>query len=190
MYDDLYFLPIIAEALQGAEVDQAILEAILLIEEMGLDDRYRRGYGQFLRFIAWADSARHRHADDGPTSDTRRGLGRGASVVVLVERERKILAALPPDRTEAPWIVEGITPGRYRLITDTGWVLWEGDISTRDVLWVEAYGRRAIEMAADTGQATRWPTREIAIANAGLTLRIYAGIETGTLEIMPADRED
>ena len=190
MYDDLYFLPIIAEALGRCEVGQAIHEAIRQIEEMGRNDRYRRGYEQFQRFMAWADSARHRHADDGPTSDTRQGADRGARVVVLVERERNILAALQPDRTEVPWIVEGITPGRYRLITDTGWVLWEGDISEPDVLWAKAYDRRAIEMAADTGQSARQPTQEIAIASAGLIVRVYAGIETGVLEITAEPRED
>ena len=190
MRDDLYFVAILAQALQGREVGRAVRRAIRRIEAMGSDDRYRRGYRQFLQFMAWADSARHRRVDDVSTLGTPQGAGRRGSVVILVEREEQVLAALPSDRTEAPWIAEGITPGRYRLVTDTGWVFWEGEISARDVLWVEAYGRRAIEMAADTGQAARRPTREIDIANAALTVRVYAGIETGTLEIDAAPLED
>jgi len=190
MHDDLYFLPIIAEALGRREVGEAIHEAIRRIEEMGRDDCYRRGYEQFLLFMAWGDSARRRRVDYGPKADGRQGrVGRG-SVVILVEREGQVLASLSSDRTQAPWIAEGITPGRYRLATDTGWVLWEGNLSARDVLWAKAYGRRPIEMAADTGQAAGRPTREIATANAGLIVRVYAGIETGTLEIDTAARED
>ncbi|MHC4165378.1 MAG: hypothetical protein ACYSWQ_00270 [Planctomycetota bacterium] len=79
--------------------------------------------------------------------------------------------------------VDGINPGHYTLKLDCGLVIWEGQLSARDLIWTQAYGERCIELAAETTEIGRQPTREIQIPEVAVTLRTFAGLETGSLEI-------
>ena len=72
MNNDLYFLPIIAQALQKPDPRAALRQALEKIRTMGEDPRYRLGYQQFVRFM---DTTRRPRAgeDDVPIVRTRPG---------------------------------------------------------------------------------------------------------------------
>ena len=52
MTDDLYFLPLLAEALEQKNSKAALREAFIKIQEMGEKSPYKQGFLQFKRFIA------------------------------------------------------------------------------------------------------------------------------------------
>ncbi|MEN6428747.1 MAG: hypothetical protein ABFE13_25645 [Phycisphaerales bacterium] len=80
--------------------------------------------------------------------------------------------------------IDGVSPGVcvVRLL-NTGRVLWEGQLSSEDLIWASAYGARDLDLAARTGDADRPPTRTWVLWGGDVILRTFAGVENGTIEI-------
>jgi len=76
-----------------------------------------------------------------------------------------------------------IIPGAYLLRLNTGLVLWEGQLTGRDLLWAEAFGPESLDMAAETAEVRRRPTRAVVLLGGEAILRIFAGIEDGAIEV-------
>ena len=181
MNEDLFFIPIIARALQGREPRESLRQAFQHIREEGGRPRYALGYRQFLEFMAAVDEARRRRG-------TRReglpeSLAQPARVGLVLEREGHPVAVSLPRAPGSVEVVEGIRPGRYSLRLDTGRVLWEGCLAQKDLLWADAFPRQPVEAAARTGEPKRKPTQQAALLGGALTLRVYPGVEAGLLEI-------
>jgi len=79
--------------------------------------------------------------------------------------------------------VQRIMPGRYVLSLSTGRVLWRGDLGTQDVEWGAAFPEYPVDLAADSDGARGLFTCSFELLSGAITLRIYPGIEAGTLEI-------
>jgi len=76
-----------------------------------------------------------------------------------------------------------LIPGFYKLMLSTGRLLWEGALDEQDLLWAKAHAGQPFKMAADSGQAKAKPVKTIPILEGELQLNIFAGVETGSLEI-------
>jgi hypothetical protein len=80
--------------------------------------------------------------------------------------------------------MDGILPGVYLLrLSNTGRVLWEGDLTAKDLIWTAAYGARNLDLAAQTEDAERPSTHKWVLWGGDVILRTFAGIENGTIEI-------
>lgn len=80
--------------------------------------------------------------------------------------------------------LDGISPGVCVLkLLNTGRILWQGELTARDLVWTAAYGDRALELAAQTGAGERRPTRKWALPDKKMVLRTFAGPEQGMIEI-------
>ncbi|NQU74932.1 MAG: hypothetical protein HQ546_01290 [Planctomycetes bacterium] len=101
----------------------------------------------------------------------------------LVERDGVLVAACSFELLSGVQSVGDITQGAYRLSLDTGRVLWQGHLTSQDLLWAKAFPGEPLRMAADTDQVKQRPVREISLLEGALTLRIYPGVEAGSLEI-------
>lgn len=84
--------------------------------------------------------------------------------------------------------VPNIVPGAYTLTLSTGRPIWEGMILPEQVLWAEAYPGRDLEMAAQTGDLGQEATHVESLLNGELELRMYPGLEAGTMRIARSDR--
>jgi len=62
MIDDLYFIPIIVDALDAPNREHALEKAFETIKTMGQDPKHRQGYEQFRQFMQ--EVAHHASADD------------------------------------------------------------------------------------------------------------------------------
>ena len=79
--------------------------------------------------------------------------------------------------------VSQLVPGFYKFVLSTGRLLWEGALGEQDLLWAKAHAGQPFKMAADSGDAKGKPAKTISILEGELQLNIFAGIETGSLEI-------
>ena len=79
--------------------------------------------------------------------------------------------------------VSGIVPNGYVLKLDTGWVLWKKQLTAEDVIWKNAFTGQDLQLAAESGAADQRPTQRIVLFNGQLTVSLFAGIESGVLEI-------
>ena len=76
-----------------------------------------------------------------------------------------------------------LIPGFYKLMLSTGRLLWEGALDEQDLLWAKAHAGQPFKMAADSGQTKAKPAKTIPILQGEILLNIFAGVETGSLEI-------
>ena len=79
--------------------------------------------------------------------------------------------------------VPGIIPGSYTLNLSTGRKIWEGTILPNEVLWAEAYPSRDLELAAQTEETPGEPIRLETLLDGELEMRVYPGVESGTLQL-------
>jgi hypothetical protein len=182
--NELFFIPIIAEALRRPDRQPALREAFERIMEVGRNESFRFGYRQFLQFMAcsmdqWTESATQLVDDlqSFPASETPNRCA------VVLERAGHILGnwtfTAPPFRTS----IANAKPGFYRLSMDTGRVLWEGSLTPSDLFFTHAFPDQALPLAAQTDQASPRPTRELFLLDGALAIGVYAGLEGGMLEL-------
>lgn len=84
--------------------------------------------------------------------------------------------------------VPGIVPAQYSLSLSTGRLIWEGTILPKQALWAETYPGRDLKMAAQTGELEQEATYVESLLDGERELRLYPGIEAGTMRIARPDR--
>ena len=79
--------------------------------------------------------------------------------------------------------ISSIFPERYSIRLSNGRVLWEGNLTHKDVIWTAAFPEKDLAMAAETETLEPQPTRTIPLLGGELVLLVYAGLESGKLTI-------
>ena len=164
MSRDLYFIPIVAAALDAPDPAAALRSAFAEISRLGQVPEYRQGLSQFRQFM-------------------RVAADREVSVDILLERNGRPVPVPAMSRVRGRTSAAHLLPGYYRLRLGTGRLLWEGELTDRDLLWNAAFPGKALDLAADTGGAAREPTRRIDLLDGDMVLRVYPGLESGFLDI-------
>ncbi|MBT4819981.1 MAG: hypothetical protein HOJ57_28680 [Lentisphaerae bacterium] len=163
MDKQMYWLPILVDALQHNDTARTLVDAFVLIRQIGRSPEYLEGFRQFLAFMYEAGSAR----GAGITV-----IRDGVAVGRIMVGGRRRSASLP-----------GVTPGHYSIELWTGQVLWDGMLSRADLLWDVARPGKNLRLAADTGGGGPEPTREEQLIGNRAVLRIFPGVETGQMRI-------
>ena len=223
MTNDLYFLPLIAQACHRRQPKRALEAAFRKIEEMGGRPEYRRGYGQFLRFMdrvrtcrletdaaSVAEDLAHEIASEafgGNESERLAALDLLASrkawqtlyeqilsaeeemresiplPQLHLEREGKRIETVPLGPAAAHVFIRSVLPGHYALKLDTGRIVWEANLTDRELTWAMAFPQKPMKLAADTEQETPPATVEASLLDGDILLRVHPGIENGRIEI-------
>ncbi len=66
---------------------------------------------------------------------------------------------------------------------DTGWVIWQGELTERDLIWMAAFPDVPLDLAADTDETSARTTREESLLDGELILRVIPGLESGNIEL-------
>jgi hypothetical protein len=164
--DDLFFIPIIAEALRSKDRQTALQAAFDRIQEQGKQARYRKGLTQFEEFM-----------------QTVREHGQ---IELIVERDGVRVGTIRMDPAGGPFRMGGIGPGRYAISLSTGRLLWEAELGDTDLVWSRAFPCRPLGLAADTAGTKRLASRKESL-DGGLTLLVFPGAETGEIGIEMSD---
>ena len=220
MSQELFFIPILAEALKGPDVLQALEKAFAIIERLGHEDQYQEGYCNFQAFMAEVDARRNILREQGLRMAILMSTGsasaeteewktileshlrrsprlqaeydalreamatRARAPVLQLLREGRQIGEVTFETVPGRHAIDGVRPGRYSLRTDTGLVIWEGELTSKDLVGTDAFGGRDLALAAEAGDVPRRPSREVKVPGARLVLRIFPGIESGALEIV------
>jgi hypothetical protein len=183
MSNELYFIPIIAEALRQPNPRMALDIAFQRIESLGRATTHHIGYRQFLRFMACS----FKHWEETPIMATDESspplIDETYPVEIWLERGNQRLPGLVVDQIPCRKSFAELTPDRYRLVTDTGWLLWEATLTPRELFWTLAHPHRNLPLAAQTDDEPILPTLETHLLGGALTIRVYSGLESGILDI-------
>jgi len=184
MSDALYFFPILAKAFEEPDALSAMMHAFRRIREMGDLPQHWQGFLQFERFmeeVAQASSAGEK-ATEALVQAIWEGRDSPPSRFVLTKD-----GAAPRQFDAGPLRrfarLDNINPGFHSLSLDTGRVLWEGELTESHLLWAVAFPGEPLQMAADTGEAGNRPTLEDDLLDGEMVLRVFPGLEGGSLEV-------
>jgi hypothetical protein len=153
------------------------------IRAMGGEPRYQRGYHQLVDFMESTLTARLEDAPEEVGTLILEELDRPLCAEVIVERNDVVVASCSFEQAVGAQVVRSIEPGDYCLKLDTGRILWEGNLSEKDLVWSKAYPGEGLALAADSEERPHRLTREFDLLDGTLALRVYPGVETGSFEI-------
>jgi hypothetical protein len=101
---------------------------------------------------------------------------------IIIEKNRETIGLIP---CEHPIIKEfrNVTPALYTARMDMGRIIWQGELTEKDLIWSAAFPGQALELAADTGEPTARMSREIILFDGEVVIRVFPGAENGRLEL-------
>jgi len=173
MMKALNFIGMIMRAWESPDPRAALERVLRENEALRIDPAHAEQYACFRAFLesAWEASDRE---EDCP----------GQVLAFVLERPDGTIDRSPIRENSPCTVFQRIVPGRYTFGMDTGWQLWTGLLGVEDVVWTAARGKQPFGLAANSEEgAPAEPTRVIEVAEDGITLRVFPGIESGRLEI-------
>ena len=227
MNNDLYFIPIIAKALDAPEKERALDEAFAKIELLGQEAKCQEGFKQFQRLMNVVDDKTVGQDVQSLLADIMESLfielatgilddsqekesaltkvnsraewreryemlcveledssNRPYSIEMNWEEQGKVVETVSFEAAQRAASISNITPGSYSLRLSTGRLLWKGELTDNDLIWSHAFPGRALDLAADTGEASQEASLEISLLDGEVLTHIYPGIENGCMEIV------
>jgi hypothetical protein len=76
-----------------------------------------------------------------------------------------------------------VSPGILTISLNTGRVLWQGELTARDLFLTEAFPNGDLKLAADTGDDLARVSRKFHVLDGEVTIKVYPEIESGRIEI-------
>jgi hypothetical protein len=103
---------------------------------------------------------------------------------IRIEKDGNLMAKtkISGKRTKAS--VTRLSTGVYTLKLGTGRVIWEGLLEEKHLAWPHARPGEPLELAAATEEDAGRPTLESSLLGGQLTIRVFAGIGFGRMEIV------
>lgn len=119
--------------------------------------------------------------------ETAKSKMAGRTPEIIIERNKERIDSTHCERLPISKEIRSLRPGHYVIRMDTGRVIWQEELTERELIWSAAFPGQALELAADTGEPTVRTTREITLLNGELTIRVFPGTESGRLELRIGD---
>ncbi len=117
------------------------------------------------------------------TSDFEIDDERSAKITLMLKRNEVPIGSVQCTVSEKG-IFHEITPGFHALELDSGRVIWEGELTERELLWLHAYPDHALELAASSGDETSKPTKEHSLLDGELVMSVFPGLESGRIVLI------
>jgi len=195
MREHLYFIADICNSLRNGFSTEELADIVEDIVSKGKEQKYKRGYGQFLQFVeagraGWlAMSVEQKQMISQIVNELMQESSKeisptNQSLSLLLERNNVTLAILEFLDGNQTFLIGDLLPGEYSLRTDSDWLLWQESLSEVDLYWTSAYPDQDLPMAADTEDVEKEKGKEYVLLNGEVVLRVYPGLENGTMEIM------
>jgi hypothetical protein len=181
MTKDLYFLRLIAEALEKPDSKTAIEGALKKIRVMGKLPEYKLGFKQFKRFMAEVNDSFKKHFEE--PVDLMDTMLKDLPLKIVIERNGENIIAIPVKRGCFSEKTPNIFPGHFVIKLNTGRMIWQGELTDQDLIWTAAFPEKDFALAADTGDRAEHIAREIILLEGELIMRVLPELESGCIEV-------
>ena len=104
-------------------------------------------------------------------------------LMAVIERNGETISSFPLLNPPFTKKIRNLRPGHYVLRLNTGRVLWQEELTERDLIWAAAFPGRDLDLAADTGGLAPPMSREFRLLDGDLIIRVFPGIDSGRLEV-------
>jgi hypothetical protein len=179
---ELFFIPVLQNALQTEDVKVALKDAFGKINQLGTDKRYRQGFENFEAFIqeTCVHHALIEKQQVEDLGDYPQDVNFGCELVIL--RGNVLLGTIKAG-TSINESIHDIVPGTYTVKLSTGRVLWKGTLSKEDLIIRAIPGGQSIKLAADLGNSKIRPARIVTLLGGRIVLKIFKGFDRGVIQI-------
>jgi phenylpyruvate tautomerase PptA (4-oxalocrotonate tautomerase family) len=103
-------------------------------------------------------------------------------------KEGSKVSSKPIEKYSTEIIFKEIKPGHYSINLSNGRMLWESEITKREIIWDDAFPGVSYPMAADSGEEKIQPTISKELVVGEIALSIFPGLETGMI-VLKLSRE-
>jgi len=188
MNSELYFISILAKALVSENIAESLQKAFDEIRAVSGQAGHWQGYLQFRQFMQEVCLSAEFEQSDVQIMKNYivNRFAHPRTVTVSIERDGVSLPDLTVDGNQDDRTITRLIPGEYVFKLNHS-VIWHGALSEKDLIWSEAFPRKALKMAADTKQSFANPTRLIQVLEGRVLIRIYAGPGSGSMQIVIND---
>lgn len=181
MSNELYFLPILIDAFQQPNQQEALLQAYQKIQKKGKQDGYHEGFAQFEAFMNQAEQASIEASL--AEMDQEYNLASDATSTLLLLCDDQPLGSFHVGQQSSTTTFDRIQPGLYQLRTETGWVIWEEVLNEDDLLWSLSFPNQPLMLAADTDDSQKYESKSFQLLDDAMLINIYPGPEFSSLAI-------
>jgi hypothetical protein len=199
--NNLYFIPILAEAFDQKDRVGALKEALHEIIQLGNFPDFRKGFEQFLYFMAAGQHQFDSECDqDLPKKLVLQKLKKpemdqlikellekenmGSRLKLELYRDEKLLATQSKPSKKNKAFFSKITPGNYTVKFSNGRVIWQETLEAKDLVWKNAFPGKMYRLAAATeDDQLESSTKTGLILDGEMILTVNAGPEFGAITI-------
>jgi hypothetical protein len=181
MNHDMFFVPLIVEAYRQPDPRSALARAFAEIVRLGQMPEYRNGYEQFVHWMQLVAAFCEEVDRQGSDEDLMRPSPPTHPMRFQLYRDGRPFGSFALLQGGPPAIVDRVRPGRFRLLFETGWAIWEHALTGEDLLWHKAHPRSPVPMAADDGRRHERPAREICLPGTNMVICVSPGLGAGRL---------
>lgn len=191
MNNDMFFISKIEEAIESDDPYSALELKIAEIISTGQQPGYTNDLYQFGIFLfKIREIIEYQLLDEPYVKQIEElwnlycdGMARRGYLDLLIFKDADLIATIPLASPHVEYGINNVSPAFYSFELSSGRLLWEGPLSKTDLLWAFASPDKDIKLAADTDGTQPKPTRELILLNGEMIIRIFPGIEAGSIRI-------
>ncbi len=196
MENDLYFIPIIEQALRKNNPKQSLIDALTEIKELGYKEEYGIGFQQFKYFMEQSvESVQYPgiqlnekwflQSHDSQTNKDIKIHHIQPSALISIELEKDEQRIENISINKIPCVIEfsRIESGNYVLCLNTGRILWAGTLSNKHLQWAKAFTDKPLPAAAQIDKTQSYTTIDEWLLDEEILFQVIPGIETGKIKI-------
>jgi hypothetical protein len=102
---------------------------------------------------------------------------------INVDRDGKLISSLPLGLSNGTLNILNVAPGKYTIKLSTGYILWTGDLTEKDLFVLKAFPDSDMMLAAATDTLKTKPSKQIMLLDGEIIIQVFPGFEGGSIEI-------
>jgi hypothetical protein len=196
MDNELYFIPIIEQALQSSNPKQSLTDTLNEIKELGHKEEYGIGLQQFKYFMGQSvESIQYPgiqlnekwflHDRDTQANKDIKIHPIQPSAFLSIELVKDDQRIEQISINKIPCVIEfsRIESGNYLLRLNTGRILWAGTLDYKHLQWAKAFTDKPLPAAAQTDKTQSYTTVDEWLLDEDIRFQVIPGIESGKIKI-------
>ena len=182
MNRELYFIPVLQNALKADDPESALRESFDKISQLSKDNKYGQGFENFEIFLGEVCAHHVLLEKDNleDLSDCSQSISFSCELIIFRDDILICTVSLNESKTQS---IHGIVPGTYTVRLSTGRVIWRGYLSQEDLIIRKRPGSQSMKFAADSDDLKTEPARVVTLLGGRMVLKIFKGFDSGVIQI-------
>jgi hypothetical protein len=104
-------------------------------------------------------------------------------LLIEIEKDGNPFASFAQVASSESILIKGVTPGNYVIKLSTGLLIWQGDLSDKQLIWKKAFPKEKLKAAAETKIIGQKSSFAEPLLERELLLEVFPGLESGAIQL-------